>query len=180
VVKRSIDKVHRATARRLRINATDAEARLWRRLRRFPIAGTHFRRQVPIGPYVADFACMAARLIIEIDGSQHADQQRSVRDEARTQWFSNEGYRVIRFWNNDVSQHIEGVLEAIYAAIHGSLSAEPSPLRHMRRGKAHSSASGDFTPPRPPSPPLRSGSAVDPPPPGEGGTGGTAVQNGQR
>jgi very-short-patch-repair endonuclease len=60
------------------MNATDAEGRLWRRLRRFPIAGTHFRRQVPIGPYVVDFACMAARLIIEVDGSQHGDDAQRV------------------------------------------------------------------------------------------------------
>src|SRR5262245_36421912 len=121
--KSPIDRFHRATARRLRLNATDAEARLWRHLRRIPIAGTHFRRQVPIGPYVADIACMAARLIIEVDGSQHGDEANLVRDEARTRWFASKGYRVIRFWNNDLTTNMEGVLEAIYAAVHGSRDA---------------------------------------------------------
>jgi very-short-patch-repair endonuclease len=175
MAKRSIDRFHRATARRLRMNATDAEARLWRHLRRFPITGTHFRRQVPIGPYVADFACMTARLVIEIDGSQHGGEAHRVRDQARTQWFAREGYRVIRFWNNDVSQNITGVLEAIYAAVHGSPDAEPAPLRHVRQGKPRSFDPRNFTPPRPPSPSLRSASAGDPPPPGEGGTSGENV-----
>ena len=123
----------RAEARDLRFNATDAEVRLWRRLRRFPVAGTHFRRQVSIGPYVADFACMAARLIIEVDGSQHGDEENLKRDERRTRWFESNGYRVIRFWNNDISRNIDGVLEAIYAALYGSLDAEAAPLKHQRR-----------------------------------------------
>jgi hypothetical protein len=138
------------------------------------MAGTHFRRQVPIGPYVADFACMAARLIIEVDGSHHGDAGRA-RDEARTQWFVSQGYRVIRFWNNEISQRIEGVMKAIYAALHGSLSAEPAPLRHLRQSRPRSSDPREFTPPRPPSPSLRSASAGDPPPPGEGGTSGGSL-----
>jgi len=123
----------RRTAKRLRENATDAENLLWRRLRRFPISGTHFRRQVPIGPYVSDFACMAAHLIIEVDGSQHGRDDLLRRDEARTRWLEAEGYRVLRFWNNDLTKNMDGVLEAIYAATYGSSSAEPVHLKHQRR-----------------------------------------------
>jgi len=80
----TISAFRRRTAKRLRETTTGAEDLLWRRLRRFPISGTHFRRQVPIGPYVADFACMAARLIIEVDGSQHGRDDLRKRDEGRT------------------------------------------------------------------------------------------------
>jgi very-short-patch-repair endonuclease len=123
----------RRSAKRLRENTTGAEDLLWRRLRRFPISGSHFRRQVPIGPYVADFACMAARLIVEVDGSQHGRDDLLKRDEARTRWLEAEGYRVLRFWNNDLTTNMDGVLEAIYAAIYGSPSAEPLRLKHQRR-----------------------------------------------
>src|SRR5580698_9312990 len=110
----------RLRARRLRRNTTDAEKRLWYRLRKLDLDGSHFRRQVPIGPYIADFACMAARLVIEIDGSQHADDKRQQYDELRTRWLAKEGYRVLRFWNNDITRNMVGVKETIYAAIYGS------------------------------------------------------------
>jgi very-short-patch-repair endonuclease len=150
----------RRRAARLRENPTGAEDLLWRRLRRFPVSGTHFRRQVPIGPYVADFACMAARLIIEVDGSQHGRDDLLKRDEARTRWLEAEGYRVLRFWNNDLTGNMDGVLEAIYAAIYGSSSAEPVHLKHQRR-KRDVVANPKVTPPRRA---LR----ADPPPAGEG------------
>src|SRR5205807_1743283 len=111
MARQTIDSFRRQTARRLRHNATDAERKLWRALRSFETNGTHFRRQVPIGSYVADFACMAARLIIEIDGSQHGEEKNLQRDEARTRWLESEGYRVIRFWNNDIVQTPQGVLD---------------------------------------------------------------------
>src|SRR5262249_28586808 len=101
MAKRTIDNFKRTTARRLRLNQTNAEERLWRKLRHWPMQGTHFRRQVPIGPYIADFACMAARLVIEVDGSQHGIGDKIVRDETRTRWLEAAGYRVVRFWNND-------------------------------------------------------------------------------
>lgn len=118
----------------MRLNATDAETRLWKHLRRHPMVGSHFRRQVVIGPYIADFACMAARLVIEVDGSQHGTSQ-TQRDEARTKWLENEGFRVMRFWNNDVMQNPAGVVEAVYAALHGLAQSEPEPMRHARRRK---------------------------------------------
>jgi very-short-patch-repair endonuclease len=130
---RTIDSFRRGRARQLRAAATDPEARLWRHLRRSPVLGSHFRRQVPIGPYVADFACMAARLIIEVDSSQHADAAIEARDLARTHWLEQEGYRVIRFWNNDVTKNMKGVLEAIHAALYGSLDGDVVILKHKRR-----------------------------------------------
>jgi very-short-patch-repair endonuclease len=133
----SINKFRRATARRLRANQTGAELMLWRELRRLETKGTHFRRQVPVRPYVADFACLAARLIIELDGSQHGDELGKARDEIRTRWLESEGYRVLRFWNNDLTDNLDSVLETIYAALYGSRDTEPAPLKHERRRKDH-------------------------------------------
>ena len=75
---------------------------------------------------------MAARLVIELDGSQHGLSENVARDAARTRWLEAAGYRVIRFWNNDLANNMQGVLESIYAAVHGSTIAEPSPFRHER------------------------------------------------
>jgi very-short-patch-repair endonuclease len=155
VERRTIANFRRATARRLRANSTGAEILLWRELRKLETKGTHFRRQVPIGSYVADFACMASRLIIEVDGSQHGEEPNKSRDEERTRWLESEGYRVIRFWNNDVTQSLSGVLDVIYAALYGSRDAEPKTLKHRR--------TKEITAPRRA---LR----ADPPPPGEGGS----------
>jgi very-short-patch-repair endonuclease len=115
--RRPISDFKRRTAKALRENTTAAEDILWRQLRRFEIDGTHFRRQVTIGPYIADFACLARRLIIEVDGSQHGEVANIQRDEVRTHWLNSEGYRVLRFWNNDVMNRTEAVLEAIYTEI---------------------------------------------------------------
>jgi very-short-patch-repair endonuclease len=84
------------TARRLRRDATDAERRLWRILRDRRLEGYKFRRQRPIGPYVADFVSIRYRLIVEVDGSQHLD---SATDARRTEWLERHGWRVVRVWN---------------------------------------------------------------------------------
>ena len=110
-------------ARRLRSNLTDAEQRLWFHLRRKQIAGARFRRQHPIGPYVADFFCPDAKLIIEVDGGQHAEDS-----GVRTAWLEAEGYRIIQFWNNDVLRNTEGVLLVIVEA----LRATPLPVTQSR------------------------------------------------
>ena len=89
-----------------------------------PTYGTHFRRQVAIGPYVVDFACMRARPLIEVDGSRHAIESVLQRDTGRTQWLEREGYRVIRFWNNEISQNMNGVLEKIHASMLASPDAD--------------------------------------------------------
>jgi len=98
------------TARKLRRTMTEAETRLWTYLRGSQIEGAKFVRQFPIGPHVADFACRSARLVIELDGGQHAE---STTDAERTRAIEAYGYRVTRFWNNDVLANTEGVLEAI-------------------------------------------------------------------
>ncbi len=132
-----IDRFRRAIARRLRTRATETEMLLWKRLRDIETDGTHFRRQVPIGPYVADFACMAARLVIELDGSQHATEEQRAKDAHRTRWLESEGYRVLRFWNSDLAYNMDGVLETIYAALYGSRDSETQSLKHNRRQRRH-------------------------------------------
>ncbi len=113
------------TARRLRQTPTDAEQRLWSQLRRRQIEGARFRRQAPIGSYVVDFVCFDAKLVIEVDGGQHAKQQD--RDSRRTAWLETQGFRVLRFWNHEVLGNIEGVAEIIAGALRASPLPDPSP-----------------------------------------------------
>jgi very-short-patch-repair endonuclease len=96
-------------ARSLRRRSTDAEIRLWRYLRSRQLEGAKFVRQFPIGPHVADFACRGAHLVIELDGGQHSPEV----DALRTVSIEAFGYKLLRFWNNDVLENTEGVLEAI-------------------------------------------------------------------
>jgi very-short-patch-repair endonuclease len=91
---------------------TEAEDRLWRELRSRRLDRIKFRRQVPIGPYIADFACLDVRLIVEIDGSQHAE---SHRDAVRDTELKRRGFRVLRFWNDEVLKDINGVCDTIIA-----------------------------------------------------------------
>jgi very-short-patch-repair endonuclease len=113
-------------ARRLRGDMTDAERKLWRFLRSLSLTGTHFRRQATIGPFFADFACHQQRLIIEVDGGQHNESRYAARDALRTGYLNAHGYRVLRFWNNDVLGNIDGVSEAILAAL-ASMPPTPDP-----------------------------------------------------
>jgi very-short-patch-repair endonuclease len=103
----------RSFACHLRRNQTDAERRLWRHLRSRRLLGLRFRRQHPIGPYFADFACLELRLVIELDGGQHADPRGLERDRVRTAALEERGYEVIRFWNNDVLRDTQAVLATI-------------------------------------------------------------------
>ena len=103
-----------ASARRLRRNLTDAEQRLWRYLRQRQISGFHFRKQCPVGPYIADFACLRAKLIVQVDGGQHAD---SATHAVPAVCFTAHGYRTLRFWNNDVLANTDGVIIMITAAL---------------------------------------------------------------
>ena len=98
-------------ARQLRRDSTEAEQRLWRILRNRQLGGHKFRRQAPIGPFIVDFVCIERRLVIEVDGSQH--QEQIDYDEDRTRFIESEGYRVLRFWNNEVLTELESVAEAI-------------------------------------------------------------------
>ena len=102
-------------AKELRQNRTDAEKRLWERLRRKRIDGFWFRQQVPLGRYIADFVCFDEKLIVELDGGQHAEQ--AAYDADRTEWLDSQGFRVLRFWNNEVFENIEGVEEVIQASL---------------------------------------------------------------
>jgi very-short-patch-repair endonuclease len=126
--------IRRAAAKKLRANTTPHERILWRALKQIPLEGSHFRRQAPIGPYVVDFFCPARRLIIELDGGHHNSDDEAKRDIKRQRWLEQEGYRVIRFWNSEISADLNAVLERIYVEIHGSRDAEAMPLKHQRRG----------------------------------------------
>ncbi len=101
--------------RDLRNNPTDAERHLWYRLRLRQINGFKFRRQRPIGPYICDFVCLEASIIVEIDGSQHVEQ--AAYDEERDTFLRTRGYRVLRFWNHDVLVRTEAVIETIFEAL---------------------------------------------------------------
>ncbi len=101
---------------------TDAERRLWARLRLQQLEGHRFRRQVPVGPYIVDFACLATRLVIEVDGGQHAADRPP--EGRRTAWLESCGYRVLRFWNDQVLRETEGVMEAIRTTL---TDASPPP-----------------------------------------------------
>ena len=117
-----------AIARKLRRKQTDAERKLWFLLRDRRLGGWKFRRQFPIDRFVVDFFCVDAHLIIELDGGQHA--LRVDADANRTRILEAMGYLVLRFWNNDVMQNIDGVVEEIVAALerHRSEPPHPNPL----------------------------------------------------
>ena len=100
-------------ARSLRKNMTEAERKLWGRLREQQL-GIRFRRQVVLGRYIVDFACLTPKIIIEVDGSQHADDLHY--DEQRTKWLESLGYRVLRYWNNEVLNDLDTVLDSIWKA----------------------------------------------------------------
>jgi len=112
-------------ARRLRKNSTIAERRLWKYLRARSLSGFKFVRQEPIGRYVVDFVCRERRLVIEVDGGQHAANK---RDAVRDRWLIEHHYRVLRFWNNDVLENTEGVWETILAAVSAEAPPHPNPL----------------------------------------------------
>ncbi|MCS3904077.1 very-short-patch-repair endonuclease [Methylohalomonas lacus] len=98
-------------ARQLRSNPTDAERLLWRHLCRRQMHGVRFRRQQPIGPYIVDFISFEAGLIVEIDGGQH--QEQVAYDDKRSRWLERQGYRVLRYWNNEVLSNVDAVLTDI-------------------------------------------------------------------
>jgi very-short-patch-repair endonuclease len=126
------------TARHLRKRLTDAERMLWNRLRAKQIEGVKFRRQEPIDNYVVDFVCFEKRLIIELDGGQHAaDKKKDIR---RDKYLEENGFRVLRFWNSEVFTNIDGVLEMIRINCARTPSPHPS-----RRGRGNSVVSSPST-----------------------------------
>jgi very-short-patch-repair endonuclease len=111
----------KAMARRLRKKLTSAEALLWWRLRREEFDGWRFRRQHPIGPYIADFACIEVQLVIEVDGATHRTPEELAHDESRTRYLESNGWRVMRFPNDDVIRNRRGVQDMIVAALNEQL-----------------------------------------------------------
>ncbi len=103
-------------ARALRKNPTDAERHLWNQLRARRLNGFKFRRQRPFGPYVCDFICLEASVVVELDGSQHVEQM--AYDESRDAFLRSYGFRVLRFWNIDVISNTKAVLETIFEGLH--------------------------------------------------------------
>ena len=110
-------------ARRLRHNETEEEYHLWSDLRARRLNGFKFARQVPLGPYIVDFLWREEKLVIEIDGFQHAE---SFHDARRTLWLNAQGYGVLRFWNPEISRQRQAVLETILSALSGALEADPA------------------------------------------------------
>jgi very-short-patch-repair endonuclease len=135
-VRTTLRKKRIVQARSLRREMTTPERKLWRHLRDIQSGESHFRRQAPIGPYFADFACHKTRVVIEIDGETHTADTEITHDEARSRYFRSYGYRVLRFWNSDVMKNIEGVM----ALIGQSLAEQPPPLTppHASRGRGTS------------------------------------------
>jgi very-short-patch-repair endonuclease len=124
------DAVLQQRARALRSQSTDAERHLWRQLRRRQLRGYRFRRQVPIAGFIADFACLEAKLIVELDGGQHLG--RKSYDDERTRALATWGFRVLRFWDNEVFMNTQAVLETILRALE---STTPHPNLPPRAGE---------------------------------------------
>ena len=117
---------------------SDAERRLWQQLRRRQLCGCRFRRQHPMGPYIVDFVCIERRLVIEVDGGQHAGHMK--QDARRTAWLESRGFRVLRFWNTEVLQETEVVMEVIAAHLESGWRGHdkqlsPSPALPRKRGR---------------------------------------------
>ena len=132
----------RERARALRHESTNAERMIWAALRAHRMGGAAFRRQVPVGPYIVDFLCHAARLIIEIDGGQHFESANQRRDARRTTLLAEKGFRVLRFNNYDVMTNRAGVLEVIALA----LKEAPSLTLPRKRGRGQAAANGNSAP----------------------------------
>ena len=113
--------------RYIRKNATDCERILWRHLRNRRFADYKFRRQHPVDPYVLDFYCPALKLAIELDGSGHDSRLRETHDRARTEFLARQEIAVVRFWNHQIREELDSVLEAIWLALENRTRSNPSP-----------------------------------------------------
>lgn len=126
----------RKRSRFLRRNQTEAERRLWARLRARQLDGAKFRRQHSIGPFITDFCCPEHGLVIELDGGQHTVQEEA--DQRRNAYLAWRGYRMLRFWNNEVMEDIKAVLQRIAEALR---NPHPNPLPDRERAKKYSDSS---------------------------------------
>ena len=122
-------------ARSMRAAPTDAEAVIWRQLRAHRFVGNKFKRQQPIGKYIVDFVCFEAKLVVEVDGGQHNE---SVADSIRDAWLESQGFVVLRFWNNEVMQNLEGVLMRILELL------APSPSVPLPQGEREAKLASAF------------------------------------
>lgn len=111
-------------AKRLRSDMPNAEHCLWQEIRRKQLAGHHFRRQLPIGPYVVDFACVKEKLIVELDGVGHSSEDDILKDEKRTAFLNEKGWRVIRFWNDEIYGDVGSVIDTIAGHLSTATEAE--------------------------------------------------------
>ncbi|HKY10004.1 MAG TPA: endonuclease domain-containing protein [Candidatus Binatia bacterium] len=117
--------LQKGRARKLRVNQTDVEGKLWSRLRGGQLSGVKFRRQHPIGSFIVDFCCLEKGLIVELDGGQHVEQ--AAADTRRTEFLEGLGYRILRFWDHDVLDNFDGVLERISEAVESPHTCPLSP-----------------------------------------------------
>jgi very-short-patch-repair endonuclease len=122
---------HRTRARQLRKNPTDAERLLWRKLRFWQVEGFKFRRQQPLGQYIVDFVCLEKRLVVEVDGGQHAENANY--DKERDAWLHDQEFVVLRFWNHDVLRRIDEVMNVIIEKLQGTPYLNPSPQGGRRK-----------------------------------------------
>jgi very-short-patch-repair endonuclease len=143
VAMRDDRKVSGARAKDMRQTMSNAEVILWSRIRRKQVHGVTFRRQHPIGPFIADFACWEARLVIEVDGPTHISDEAKLKDKHRTHFLHQAGWEVIRVWNNDVYNNLHGVMDAISISVWENMQSiqamlqanTPSdPSGHLPRG----------------------------------------------
>ncbi|MBI2033312.1 MAG: endonuclease domain-containing protein [Candidatus Levybacteria bacterium] len=129
-VKKTVEKIN--FARSLRVHQTDVEKLLWAKLRDKRFMGIKFRRQQVIGSYIVDFVSFKNKLIIELDGGQHNSELGKRKDVVRTEWLSNEGFHILRFWNKELLENIEGALTMIQDAL-----SNPSPNPLPQRGEGY-------------------------------------------
>ncbi|MDN3276290.1 DUF559 domain-containing protein [Frankia sp. RB7] len=137
-----VSEIQRHRAKRLRREMTRAETLLWRCLKADRLAGLAFRRQTPMGNYIADFVAHSHKLIVELDGESHDFEERIRHDERRDQWFASRGYRVLRFTNDDVMKNLEGVVLSILAAAE---PGAPLSLTLPRKGGGNPSIDASLT-----------------------------------
>jgi very-short-patch-repair endonuclease len=137
-----VGKIQRDRAKRLRREMTRAETLLWRHLKADRLAGLAFRRQTPMGHYIADFVAHSCKLVVELDGESHDFEERVRHDARRDEWFASRGYRVLRFTNNDVMKNLEGVVLSILEAAE---QAAPLSLTLPRKGGGNPAAGASLT-----------------------------------
>ncbi len=125
---------NRDRARQLRCFPTEAEAFLWQHLRGRAFKALKFRRQLELGNYIVDFVCLEKRLIIEVDGGQHNEKLHRRYDEVRDQWLRSQGFRILRYWNNEVLDEWDAIAEAIWKAAE-EYPSPPAPLPQGERGE---------------------------------------------